>query len=703
MPGPSRLRRRSIIAALLTFVGALLLGVAFDRWYSESLVERERERVRSYVAPYAVAIEGVFNRHVGRLAGLVAFVDAQPTVSSMHAAFPTIAEGLRAAAPGLRALQLNRGGRIAATFPSADSSRLLGYNLLSDPRAEIRDDVRRAMDSDHMVISGPLALLQGGVGLILRQRVSNVRAGFPDLVTMVLDLGPLFEEADGAAVPATVHTVLLDRRGHELRGDVSDVTEPTMTPVRIGDGDWTVLASPADGWANAVAADLRPTRAATALIIVLLTSLAFGVVGRQELLREAVAGRTRELARANDDLRREGEERLQLEERLLHSQKMEAVGTLAGGIAHDFNNLLTAIVGFTQLSEQQVVALQNALAGSAESDRLTELRQDLTEILKAADRASLLTAQLLTFSRRQTITPSRVNLNGTVHDIQRMLRRLIGEQVTLVTEAAEQPLPVMADSGQLAQVVVNLVVNARDALPYGGTIRVTTRALDIESASDAPFAGLPAGQWVMLSVQDNGMGMTPDIVARMWEPFFTTKQLGDGTGLGLSTVHGIITQAGGHVFCESVEGRGTTVTLVLPRLAHTFEDVAEPAPVAARADGEMVLVVEDEAGLRRLVSEILRRKGYQVRVAQDGADALEQLATGFTPDLVLTDVVMPRMGGRELAEVIAERGWPLPVLFMSGYQAGEELPDDEEHAFIGKPFTPEALVARVRNVLVPRA
>jgi len=700
VPGPSRLRTRSIVAALLTFVGALLVGVAFDRWYGESLMERERERVRAYVAPYAGAIEGVFNRHVGRLAGLVAFVDAQPSVSSMHAAFPTIAEGLRAAAPGLRALQLNRAGRIVATFPMADSARLLGYDLLSDPRPEIRGDVRRAMDSDHMVISGPSALLQGGVGLILRQRVSNVRAGFPDLVTMVLDLDPLFEEADGAAVPKSVRTVLLDRRGQALRGDLGDVTEPTMTPVRIGDGDWTVLASPVGGWGAAVADDLRPTRAASVLITLLLTSLAFGVIGRQEVLRDAVDDRTHDLARANDELRRKGEERLQLEERLLHSQKMEAVGTLAGGIAHDFNNLLTAIVGFTQLSEQQVSALQNAFAGSAESDRLTELRQDLTEILKAADRASLLTAQLLTFSRRQTVTPSRVNMNGTVHDIQRMLRRLIGEQVTLVTEACEQPLPVMADSGQLAQVVVNLVVNARDALPNGGVIRVTTRALDIETSSDAPWPGLPVGQWVLLSVQDDGMGMPPDVVARMWEPFFTTKQLGDGTGLGLSTVHGIVTQAGGHVYCDSGVGRGTTVTIALPRLAHTFEAVTEPALIAARADGEVILVVEDEAGLRRLVSEILRRKGYQVRVAQDGTDALEQLSAGLAPALVLTDVVMPRMGGRELAEAITERGWQLPVLFMSGYQAGEELPDDEEHAFIGKPFTPEALVTRVRNVLV---
>ncbi|WP_337170862.1 ATP-binding protein [Gemmatimonas aurantiaca] len=690
------------MAALLTFVGALLLGIAFDRWYRESLIERERERVRSYVAPYAVAIEGVFNRHVGRLAGLVAFVDAQPSVEAMRTAFPTIAEGLRTAATGLRAIQLNREGRIVATYPAADSLRLLGYDLLSDPRAEIRDGVQRAMDAEHMIITGPIALLQGGTGLILRQRVSNVRAGFPDLVTMVLDLGPVFEEADGAAVPATVRTVLLDRRGQSMRGEPADVSEPTMTPVRIGDGDWTVLASPVGGWGESVEADLRPTRAATLVIIVLLTSLAFGVVGREETLREAVTGRTRELARANDDLRREGEERLQLEERLLHSQKMEAVGTLAGGIAHDFNNLLTAIVGFAQLSEQQVMGLQNALAGSAESRSLVDLRQDLTEILKAADRASLLTAQLLAFSRRQTITPSRVNMNGIVHDIQRMLRRLIGEQVLLVTEATPQPLPVMADGGQLAQVVVNLVVNARDALPNGGTIRVTTTALDTDTVSEGLLGGLPAGQWVLLSVEDDGIGMPADIVARMWEPFFTTKQLGDGTGLGLSTVYGIVTQAGGHVFCDSTPGRGTTVTVALPRLAHTPGDVVEAPPVTGTSDGEVILVVEDEAGLRRLVSEILRRKGYQVQVAQDGADALEQLAAGFTPDLVLTDVVMPRMGGRELADAIVEHGWQFPVLFMSGYQAGEELPDDEEHAFIGKPFTPEALVSRVRKVLVTR-
>ena len=328
---------------------------------------------------------------------------------------------------------------------------------------------------------------------------------------------------------------------------------------------------------------------------------------------------------------------------------------------------------------------------------------DLAEILKASDRASLLTSQLLSFSRRQKSTPTRLDVNGVVKDIDRMLRRLIGETVQLQTETGAGPLPVLADGGQLSQVIVNLVVNARDALPNGGRIQLRTRPLDLTGVSGAPYAGLPAGEWVLVEVEDNGTGMTPEVQARMFEPFFTTKRLGDGTGLGLSTVYGLVTQAGGHVFVESAPGRGTTVSLAWPRLEPVAVDPEAAPPAPAVANGELVLVVEDEAGLRRLVGEILRRHGYRVEVAFDGQDALDKLEQAVElPELVLTDVVMPRLGGAELAEAMAARRYDIPVLFMSGYQEGDPLPDDLQHGYIAKPFTPDALVSRVRSMLQAR-
>ncbi|MEO7805277.1 MAG: ATP-binding protein, partial [Steroidobacteraceae bacterium] len=394
-------------------------------------------------------------------------------------------------------------------------------------------------------------------------------------------------------------------------------------------------------------------------------------------------------------------ERRQLEEQLLQSQKMEAVGTLAGGIAHDFNNLLTAILGFAQLSQLQAAALKLEGTTPELRDGLEELRTDLDEIVKAGERASLLTGQLLAFSRRQVHKPTRVDVNGVVREVERMLVRLIGERITLETSTAPEPLPVLADPGQIAQVIVNLVVNARDALPSGGEVKLRTLRVIVTDAAEAPFAGLAAGTWVVIVVEDNGTGMTAEVMARMFEPFFTTKRVGEGTGLGLSTVYGIVAQGGGRVFVHSAVGVGTSVHVALP--LHSAASGAVPRgdeqppqqPSAAR-----VLVVEDEPGLRRLVAEILTRRGYAVEVASDGLEALTALTEGARPpDLVLSDVVMPRLGGRALADEIAKRGMSIPILFMSGYPAGEELPEDEGHTFIGKPFTPDALVRKVRALL----
>ncbi len=819
---------RAVRAALTAGLLGLAVAVGYDAWYRRTLVVRERERVRAQMAPYAQALENAIGRRVARLLGLKDFVEVQPSLDALNRTFNTFAAGLRVAAPGIRALQLNRNGRIVATEPMSDAARLLGYDLLTDPRSELADGVRRAMSSSSVVVTGPIELLQGGQGLLIRRRLDRVPPAFPDLVSMAVDVKSLLEEANTIAPMPRLRVALLDRARQPLRGSPLGLGDPATVSVSIMDGEWTLLGVPVDGWNSVVARELQPTRVASAVILFLVMCVTYLFFGRQARLEDAVEDRTRDLERANDDLRKEvqererveqqlrlNDERLQialmsgkmglwgydpiagivewseqslellglagearvmtgdrflelipaalrdtvrdgiaramqgqaafaeysvaqadgsmrwlyvtatplndgvplgapkriigvladiterrlLEEQLLHSQKMEAVGTLAGGIAHDFNNLLTAMMGFAQLADQQAATLLQDDAPIALRNGMRDVRTELTEILKAGERAALLTSQLLAFSRRQKVSPTEVDVNVAVHDIERMLQRLIGERLTLATRTVPQPLPVMVDGGQLAQVLVNLVVNARDAMPNGGMVQVSTDLLDLASSGDAAYPGVPAGAWVGLTVQDSGTGMSPEVQARIFEPFYTTKAMGDGTGLGMSTVYGIVQQAGGRVLVDSTLGVGTTVRVLLPRLAARTVPVAA-APTTDRPGSELILVVEDEPGLRRLVAEILNRRGYRVRVAADGIDALEVLdGDRALPSLVITDVVMPRLGGRGLAETMTARGILIPVLFMSGYQAGEELPDDETHAFVPKPFTPDTLIAKVRQLL----
>lgn len=698
MSGLSSAWKRPLIAGLTVLVGSIAISSLFDQWRENRLVERERARVGFYVGSYAASLEGAFNRHAGRLAALVAFVDAQPSIEALEAAFPSMAEGVIAAAPELKSVQLNRNGRVVGLVPSSESAHFSGYNVLEDEREGLRQGALRALRSDQLTITGPVELRQGGVGLILRHRVARERPGFPDMVSIVVDLPALLAIGDGTLLPKTVNTVVLDSENRPMRGSIADVAAPVRLPIKTGDGSWTLLAAPSEGWRATVQKDLLLTRVSSLLISILIATLSWGIAARQEHLSREVAVGSRELARVTDDLRRGGEERLELRERLLHAHKMEAVGTLAGGIAHDFNNLLTAIAGFARLSDQRAVSLLNALAGSPEDAELKALRQDLSEISKATDRASSLTSQLLTFSRRQSIAPARIDLNEVVGDLHRMLRRIIGERIEVVTSRTVEPVTVLADPGQISQSVLNLVMNARDAMPTGGTIRLSTSRVEVGDSGDREFPGLARGLWAVLSVEDNGRGMEPQVVERIWEPFFTTKQQGDGTGLGLSMVYGVVTEAGGQVRCDSTPGKGTRVTLAFPLLESAHDPVREAEASGGSGPG-VILAVEDEAGIRRLVSEILRRHGFEVRLASDGVDALEQLESGLNPDLVLTDVVMPRMGGRELAKTMQERGYTYPVVFMSGYQ--EEKDDEMVSAYphFEKPFTPDVLVGHVRSAL----
>jgi two-component system, cell cycle sensor histidine kinase and response regulator CckA len=390
-----------------------------------------------------------------------------------------------------------------------------------------------------------------------------------------------------------------------------------------------------------------------------------------------------------DRLRAEAD-RVTLEDQLRQAQKMEAVGRLAGGIAHDFNNLLTVIIGSGQL-----------LLAEMKPDR-PEV-SDIEEMVKAGERAAEMTRQLLAFSRRQVIEPREIGLNGIVGSIEKMLKRMIGEDVKLKTVLAPDLGVIRADPGQLDQVLANLAINARDAMPEGGSITMTTANIFLDEAFVAGHADLKAGEFVRLSVSDTGSGMTAETRARIFEPFFTTKDVGKGTGLGLSTVFGIVKQAGGHIEVDTAVGRGTTFELYFPRIEPAAHPIAAADPVTAAKGAGTILVVEDNAPLRSLTGRMLRDLGYAVLLASGPDEAMIVSDRHDGPiDLLLTDVVMPGMSGRALANGLTRMRPAMKVLFASGY-ADEELGRhgvlDSGIALLPKPFTPITLGNKVREVL----
>ena len=382
-------------------------------------------------------------------------------------------------------------------------------------------------------------------------------------------------------------------------------------------------------------------------------------------------------------------ERKRLEEELRQSQKLEAVGQLAGGIAHDFNNLLTVIEGYADLIR----------ADQAPEDAHRESAQ---EILLAAQRAASLTRQLLAFSRRQMLQPIRLNLNANVTSTQRMLSRLLGENIQIHTALAYGLWDVFADPGQMDQILLNLAVNARDAMPSGGVLTIETA--NVECGARLTM-GLADGEYVRLSLSDNGQGMDEETQRHIFEPFFTTKEVGHGTGLGLSTVYGIVKQSGGHVQVSSLPGKGSSFSIYLPRAASVALPAAReaPSPALGHQGGETILVVDDDENVRHLVASMLKSSGYKVIVPATPHEALRICGEFSTPlDLLLTDMVLPETDGAQIAEKAIAARPNLRVLFMSGYTEHPvlRLPAFDRGApFIQKPFTKAALTAKVREVL----
>ena len=413
-----------------------------------------------------------------------------------------------------------------------------------------------------------------------------------------------------------------------------------------------------------------------------------------ETLEERVAARTKQLAETNQRLQNEMFERERAEDALRHAQKMEAVGQLTGGIAHDFNNMLTGIIGSLDLMQRYI-----ADGRTEEIGRFTEAA------VSSANRAAALTHRLLAFSRRQSLDRKPLNANDLIHSLEDLLRRTKGEHIELKLQLAEDVWPVSTDVSQLENALLNLVINARDAMPDGGELCIETANVYLDSSDISTLEPVKAGDYLMIAVSDNGTGMTPKVLAKAFDPFFTTKPIGQGTGLGLSMIYGFAQQSGGHVSLFSLPGQGTSVRLYLPRLhAVAEEDVLSPviseAPPAIA--GETVVLVEDDPAVRMLVLNLLKELGYHAHEAEDAKSALPLLESDMRVDLLVTDVGLPGMNGRQLAEIARQHRPALKVLFMTGYaQMAAERQGFLEQGMdmVAKPFSIDLLANKIRTMI----
>ncbi|MBV7554278.1 PAS domain-containing protein [Pseudomonas sp. PDM28] len=413
-----------------------------------------------------------------------------------------------------------------------------------------------------------------------------------------------------------------------------------------------------------------------------------------ETLEERVAARTRQLAEANERLQNEMFERERAEDALRHAQKMEAVGQLTGGIAHDFNNMLTGIIGSLDLMQRYIA-----------EGRANEIGRFTEAAVSSANRAAALTHRLLAFSRRQSLNRTPLNPNDLIRSLEDLLSRTKGDHIELKLQLAQNIWRVNTDVSQLENALLNLVINARDAMPGGGELQIETANVYLDGSDITTLEPVKAGDYVMIAVSDNGTGMTPSVLAKAFDPFFTTKPIGQGTGLGLSMIYGFAQQSGGHVSLFSRPGRGTSVRLYLPRL-HSTEPEKILSPVVGEAPaaiaGETVMLVEDDVAVRMLVLDLLKELGYRAHEAEDAKDALPVLESDLRVDLLVTDVGLPGMNGRQLAEIARQHRPGLKVLFMTGYaQIAAERQGflEEGMDMVTKPFSIDLLANKIRTMI----
>ncbi len=514
------------------------------------------------------------------------------------------------------------------------------------------------------------------------------------------DVGLSFAAVDRWQQTRTDRLLFSHRVDHGEWSPYSSETTVALTRLQAGAHTFAVRAMDRDGnvdhspanWSFTVLLPWYREPGAMAVGALGVAALALAVVlfaTRHRRLERLVQERTEALRSELTERQRVEAERARLEEQLVQSQKMEAIGRLAGGISHDFNNLLTVICSYGDLLVEEI---------GSEDPR----RQHAEEIVKAASRAATLTRQLLSFSRHQAVDRQVIDVNAVLLDLMRMLSRLLGERVQLAFLPGDQLWPVLADRGQIEQVVINLVVNARDAMPNGGQLEIETGNVELDQAYLNEHVEASLGPHVRLSVRDTGVGMDEATRSRIFEPFFTTKEVGKGSGLGLAMVYGIVRQSDGHIVVQSAPGRGTSFDVYLPKTSHQPARDAERREAPASRGTETILLVEDEPLVRDLAGHVLRRLGYRVTEATNAEEAIA-LVEGrkVTPDLLVSDVVMPGLGGRELASRLRAHLPALAVLLMSGYTTDVALRDttDAQTAFLQKPFTPATLADQVKQLL----
>ncbi len=383
-------------------------------------------------------------------------------------------------------------------------------------------------------------------------------------------------------------------------------------------------------------------------------------------------------------------EKKKLEEQLRHSQKMEAVGQLAGGIAHDFNNILTAIIGYGSLMKMKM-------------DEDDPMRFHLQQILDTSERAASLTRGLLTFSRKQAISARPVNLNVSIKNVEKLLRRLIGEDIDLKVSLSKEDLVMMADSGQIEQILMNLATNARDAMPKGGSLAISTEQIVFNEEFIRMHGEGKLGMYALISVKDTGLGMDEKTKERIFEPFFTTKDTGKSTGLGLSIVYGIVKRHNGYIICDSESGKGTTFKIYLPMIKSEVAKAEAASPASIPSGAETILIAEDDASVRTLMKEMLVRFGYTVIEAIDGEDAITRFMENRDKiRLLILDVIMPIKNGKDVFEEVRKIRPDIKVIFASGYMTDilhkKGIPEENQN-FIAKPLTPTDLLKKVRETL----